>query len=123
MRSGSGSSPDHGLADHGQIGVGQHREGDVAVPAGPGTDLVLVEADLALGGLETGLDRPARAGDPHQIGQCRAMGGVGEVEGELVRRGHAAPEQQALLPAGRSVAATRQIGPVVEPGTLGAIPC
>ena len=47
MRSGMGSSPDHDLAQHGEIGMGQHGERDVAVPAGPGANLVLVEADLA----------------------------------------------------------------------------
>ena len=33
----------------GEDGVGEHREGGVVVPGVPGTDLVLVEADLALG--------------------------------------------------------------------------
>ncbi len=65
-RSRSGSSPDDGLAQNGEIGVGQHGERDVAVPAGPGADLVLVEADLALGRLEAGLDRPAAAGHLHE---------------------------------------------------------
>ena len=88
------------LREHGEIGVGQHGERDVAVPAGPGADLVLIEADLALGGLEAGLDRPARAGDPHEVGERRAVGGVGQVEGELVGLGEAAPDQQPLLPAG-----------------------
>ena len=46
-RSGLGSSPDHGRAQDGEIGVRQHGQRDVAVPAGPGADLVLVEADLA----------------------------------------------------------------------------
>ena len=61
-KSSVGSSPDDDLAQHGEIGVRQHGQGDVAMPAGPGTHLVLVEADLAFGGLEAGLDRPARAG-------------------------------------------------------------
>ena len=103
-RSGVGSSPDDDLAQHGEIGVGQHGQGDVAVPAGPGADLVLVEADLALGGLEAGLDRPARAGDLDEVGECGAVGGMGQVEGELVGLGEAAPDQQPLLPAGRRVA-------------------
>ena len=30
----------------------QHRQRDVAVPAGPGAHLVLVQADLAFGGFE-----------------------------------------------------------------------
>ena len=114
-RSSVGSSPDGDLAECGEVGVGQHGERDVAVPAGPGADLVRIEADLALGrreagvpgrpeagpGWEAGLDRPARAGDLDEVGQRRAVGGVGEVEGELVGLGDAAPDQEALLPAGR----------------------
>ena len=114
-RSGVGSSPDGDLAECGEVGVGEHDQRDVAVPAGPGADLVLVEADLALGrreagvpgrpeagpGWEAGLDRPARAGHLHEIGQRRAIGGVGQVEGELVGLSEAAPDQEAFLPAGR----------------------
>ena len=104
-KSGVGSSPDGDLAQHGEVGVSQHGERDVAVPAGPGADLVLVEADLALGRLEAGLDRPARASDLDEVGERRAVGGVGQVEGELVGLGDAAPDQQPLLPAGCRVAA------------------
>ena len=93
----------------------------MAVPAGPGADLVLVEADLALGGLEAGLDGPARAGDADQVGERRAVGGVGEIEGELVGLRDAAADQQALFPTGRRVGAIGQIGPVVEPRAFGAI--
>ena len=118
-RSRETSSPDGDLAARGPIGVGQHGERDVAVPAGPGADLVPVEADLALGGLEAGvpgrpeagpgweagLDRPARAGDPNQVAERRAVGGVGEREGELVRLGDAAPDQTPFSqPAAASLA-------------------
>ena len=99
-RSSVGSSPDDDLAERGEVGVGQHGQGDVAVPAGPGADLVLVEADLALGGLEAGLDRPARAGDLDEVGECGAVGGVGEVEGELVGLGDAAPDQRPFSQPG-----------------------
>ena len=99
-----GSSPDGDLAQHGEVGVGQHGERDVAVPAGPGADLVLVEADLALGGLEAGLDRPARAGHLHQVGERGAVGGVGQVEGELVgaRRGCAGSSSPFSQPGAAS---------------------
>jgi hypothetical protein len=56
-------------AGGGEEGVGEHREGDVAVPAVPAADLVLVQADFSFGGLEGLLDRPAGAGDPHQLAQ------------------------------------------------------
>jgi hypothetical protein len=42
-----------------QGGEGEQREGGVAMPPRPGADLVLVEADLALGELEAGLNQPS----------------------------------------------------------------
>ena len=92
-------TPDDDLAERGEVGVGQHGRVTWRCAADPGADLVLVEADLALGGLEAGLDRPAAAGDADEVGERRAVGGVGQIEGELVRLGEAAPDQQALLPA------------------------
>jgi hypothetical protein len=68
-RSGVGSSPDGDLAQRCETGLRQHGQRGVTVPAGPRADLVLVEADLALGGLEAGLDRPTRAGDPHEVAE------------------------------------------------------
>jgi len=40
--------------------MGQQGQGDVAVPAWPLADLVVVQADLALGLLEAFLDLPSR---------------------------------------------------------------
>jgi hypothetical protein len=42
--------------DDGEPGVSQHGERDMAVPGVPEADLVLVEADLVLAGLEALLD-------------------------------------------------------------------
>ena len=66
-------APDGDLAQRGEVGMGQHGEREVAMPAGPRADLVLVEADLALGSLEAGLDRPARAGDLDQVAEGGAV--------------------------------------------------
>ena len=68
----------------------EHRQGDVSVPAVPSADLVLVQADLALGALEGLLDRPPGAGDPDQLAQ-RGAGGpeaqvVGQVDGVATER-------------------------------------
>jgi hypothetical protein len=60
---------------------------------------VLVQADLALGRLEAGLDRPARPRHPHQLGQAGRSRRQGQVKGELVRLGEGAPDQQPLLSA------------------------
>jgi hypothetical protein len=48
------------VADDRQYDEGQHHQRDVGVPAMPGAGLVVVEAELVLGGLEAVLDRPAR---------------------------------------------------------------
>jgi hypothetical protein len=53
--------------DGGQEGQGEHGECDVPVPRGPVADLVVVESDLALGGLEALLDDPADTGDADQL--------------------------------------------------------
>ena len=47
-------------AGDGQERMGQQGQGDVAVPAWPLADLVVVQADLALGLFEAFLDLPSR---------------------------------------------------------------
>jgi hypothetical protein len=55
----SRSSPPDGVLTHnGQIGMGQHGQRDVTMPSRPGADLILVEPNLALGGLEARASRP-----------------------------------------------------------------
>src|SRR3954466_15704748 len=83
-RSVRSSPPDNRLAQDGQIGQGEHRQGDVSVPTGPGADLVLVEPDLALGRLEALLSGPARPRHSHEIGQRRSGRGRGEIERQLM---------------------------------------
>src|SRR3954451_14176314 len=121
-RSSGADPPDGRRADHGEVGVGQHGQGHVAVPARPGADLVLVQPHLALRGLEAGLDRPARPRHPHQRGEVRRLGRQRQVEGQLVRLVRLAPDQQPLRPAGRGAAAAGQVRPVVEPRPLAAPP-
>src|SRR5512135_2921074 len=57
-----------GVADHDgdEERQREHAQGDVPMPGGPAADLVVVEADLALAGLEGFLDRPAGGGHPDQ---------------------------------------------------------
>src|SRR3982074_3328562 len=47
------------MADHRHHGEGEHDHGNVAMPAMPGSALVVIAPELVLGGLETVLDRPA----------------------------------------------------------------
>src|SRR5512143_589878 len=111
--------PDSGLAKHREIGMRQHGERDAAGPAGPGTDLVVVEPDLALGLFEVGFGGQARDGDAHPVGKRRRLGGEGQMEGEVVGLGDLAPDQETLPPAGGGVGPIRQISPVVEPWPFG----
>jgi hypothetical protein len=60
--------------DGGQESEGEDGQGDMSVPVGPVPDLVVVQADLAFGGLETLFDAPAGAGDADQFGQVRLGG-------------------------------------------------
>ena len=94
----------------------------MAVPPDPGPHLVVVRPHFALGLLEQALDGPPRARHPHQIGQARPLGRVGQVERHLVRPGDAAPDQERAREAlGRAV--ERQVRPVIQARTLGAVPC
>ena len=49
-----------GSGGHHQEGVGHHGQGGPAVPGAPAADLVLVQADQALAGLEALLNPPSR---------------------------------------------------------------
>jgi hypothetical protein len=90
-----------GVAQHGEIGMGQYGQGDMAVPAGPRAHLVLVQPHFPLGHLKAVLDGSAQSRLPHQFGQrCRRQG-EGEIKGEVLRLVDLAADQQALVPAGR----------------------
>src|SRR4051812_39935948 len=54
------------MTDRRHHGKGQHDERDMAMPAVPGSGLVVIEAELGLGSLEAVLDGPAMAFDPDQ---------------------------------------------------------
>lgn len=92
----------------------------MAVPSVPGPGLAVVETEIILGAQEAVFDRPAQLGGPGEFGQRGARGGVGEVKGERLGVPAAAADQQPTLEACARVEAERDLGPVVEPGTLGA---
>jgi hypothetical protein len=119
---GADFSPGGRLAQHGEIGVGQHCQSDMTMPAGPRAHFVLVQPDLALGYLKATLDSPAHARHPYQLGQGRRRRGECQIEGEFFRLFDFAADQQAFLPAGSDLRrAVGQIGPVVQPRSLGAV--
>jgi len=115
------------MSDGGGHGEGQHDQSDVAMPAVPGAGLVVVEAELVLGGLEAVLDGPAVAFHLDQgvdAGPGRTPGGE---EGQ-VAIGDVAADQQATGPEARSGLVVfggvqigqLTVGPVMQPGPLGS---
>jgi hypothetical protein len=110
-----------GHGRHYQEGVGEYRQGDPAVPGAPAADLVLVQADQALAGLEALLDGPAAPGDPDQGGQKDGAGCPAAVEGQLAGSLVAA-DQQPVLGSLIAILATVEADerPVVIAVALGA---
>src|SRR4051812_5846106 len=117
----SRSAPPDGVLTHnGQISMGQHGQRDVTMPSRPGADLVLVEPNLALGGLEAGLNRPARAGDLDKGGELCALRRERQIKGQLIRLLERAPDQERFLPALTS-APERDTRPVIQARPLGPL--
>src|SRR5882762_1734971 len=85
------------MSDRRHHGEGEHHHGNVAMPAMPGSALVVIEPELVLGGLKTVLDCPPMAFDRHQrFNRCSRWTPGGE-EGEITI-GDAAADQQTARP-------------------------
>ena len=85
------------MADRRHHGEGEHHQGNVTMPAMPGSALVVIEPELVFSGLKTVLDRPPMAFDRNQCFDgcsCRAPGGE---EGEIAI-GDMTADQQAACP-------------------------
>ena len=118
------------MADHRHHGEGEHHHRHVAMPAMPGSALVVIEAELVFGSLETVLDRPAMAFDRDQrFGGCSCWAPGGE-EGE-VTIGDATTDQQTACPQ-TVICAVKlpgieigklEIAPIVQPRSFGSVPC
>jgi hypothetical protein len=76
----------------------EHGQRDVPVPAVPGTDFVIGEADLLLGHLEAFLNGPASTGDLREGSQGGPVRAENDVIGEILRILATAPDQQPMLP-------------------------
>src|SRR5215212_1129210 len=90
------------------------------MPAGPAPDLVLIESNLALGGLEAGLNRPACAGDLDKGGELCAFRRERQIKAQLIRLLERAPDQERFLPAFTS-APERDTSPVIQARALGSV--
>src|SRR4029453_18078413 len=108
-------------AGDGQERMGQQGQGDVAIPARPLADLVVVQADLALSLLKALLHRPPSPGHPHQPDQRRGCRPVAGVEGQLAVTA-AAADQQPPGHADGSRGGKLHAGPVIQPAALGTVP-
>ena len=85
------------MADHRHHGEGEHDHGNVAMPAMPGSALVVIESELVLGGLETVLDRPPMAFDRHQRFDGCSRWTPGREESEIAI-GDTTADQQTACP-------------------------
>jgi hypothetical protein len=114
-----------GHGRHDQEGVGEHGQGDPAVPGAPAAELVLVQAAQAFAGLEALLHRPPGPGDPDQDRQRHRAGHPAAVEGQLPGLAVAADHQPVLaLPLARRrivVVVEADERPVVVAVALGAL--
>ena len=72
------------MADHRHHGECEHHHRDVAMPAMPGSALVVIKPELILGSLKTVLDRPAMAFDCDQRFNGRSCWAPGGEEGEVI---------------------------------------
>ncbi len=63
--------------------MGEHGEGDVAVPGVVAADLVVVEADFGFRGLDAILGGPAGAGNPDEGVVAGGGGCVAQVVGDF----------------------------------------
>ena len=80
-----------------QKGTCPHRQGHVAIPADPTPHLVVAQAHLAPGRLDTFLHCPARPGHLHQFGQRGVRSGKGDIRCHLTRIADAAAHDSIIL--------------------------
>jgi len=112
-----------GKGGHDQEGVGEDGQGGPAVPGAPAAELVLVQADQALAGLESLFDRPAPPRDPDQSGQEHGAGCPAAVEGQLTGGAVAADQQPGLTSLAANMGSSvvqADKRPVVQAVALGA---
>src|SRR5215207_2694171 len=88
------------------------------MPAGPGSDLVLIEADPLLGQFEDLLTGPARTDRPDDLSERGVGRSVDQVVGELVGVGDAAADHDGVDPAVAERWSDWDAGPVIRPLAL-----
>ncbi len=118
------------VLDGSHNGEGEHDERDVAVPAMPGSGLVMVEPELVLGGLEAVFDCPSMPLDAEQrLDRGFRRSPCGEI-GEIAV-GDVTPDQYAACPEAmvffveffRLQTSQLEVAPVMQARTFAAVPC
>src|ERR1700694_4460082 len=100
-----------------QKGMGQHREGDMAIPSLEGTHFILIQTDLSFGFLKALLDRPAAANGDHHLPERGLSRSKDQKVGHLSRLGpfrQAASDDQPAFPAGLLCPTELSLGPLEE---------
>ena len=92
----------------------------MAIPAVPGTDLVIGQADLLLSDFEALLDGPAPSGDAGEGGQRGVRRAEDDVIGELVRLARMTADKQPVIPGRLLQAHQAHPRPIVKPLAFGA---
>jgi hypothetical protein len=110
-------------AHDGQQGQRPHREGDMPIPAGPAPHVILIQAHVALGLLNTTLDGPAAPSYPYDLLQGRRVRGQDDRGGQLRGGADTAPDQPPAALAGRQQRRQGQPAVVVPARPLSAVPC
>ena len=116
------------MPDGGHHGEGRHHQRDVAVPAVPGSGLVVIQSKLVFGDLEAVLDRPTVPLDRDQPLDAGSGRAPDREEGHVAIAYVAADQQTAGPQTGTGVVVFSgvqisqfAIGPIMQPGTLGAV--
>src|SRR5258707_15328590 len=111
------------LAHDREQGLGEERQRDVALPAGPAAYLVLVQPHLALGRLKGHLDRPAPPRYLYQRRQLGAHRSEDHVRLQVLGIAQAAPHQTPALIALLQRRDQRQAVPGIPAGGFLPVAC
>src|ERR1700734_1346500 len=115
------------MANDRHHGEGEHYQGNVAMPAMPGSALVVIEPELLFRGLKAVLDRPPMAFDRHQRFDGCSSWTPGREEGEIAI-GDMTTDQQTSCPK-TMICAVKffgleigqfEIAPIVQPRSFGS---
>ena len=100
----------------------QQRQGYMAIPSSPLTDLILVQTYFPNSLFKADFNRPATACNAHQIGEWLCAGGVGMIIDHFVRQTDTASCNEPM--SGRCVAQIRQLqpSPIIVARSLASFP-